>query len=370
MKHILSIFLLSICLVLPTQESFAGNGKQLENFFFAQNTTKTHNTNDEHENVSHNENEHTADSHAEHADEGHGAHAMPAMWSVIPFVLLLLMIATGPLFYAHFWHKYYPHVAFVLGALIVAYYQFVLHSTGHIVHSFFEYFSFISLLTALFVASGGILINIDKNLHIDIDQTQAIGLILNELITNSYKHAFKDKINNAVSIKISVDDKTVSFNYKDNGVGFNINKIDKKSTIGINVIERLVNQLGTDAFIDAVKNDDSWNLVHEAEPAIDNGLGTDFEGKYIYEVVSAKELWDTIMDSTYNYAEPGVLFVDTINRRNNAYFDETVSCTNPCVAGDTPILTEEGWKDIDKCLAVTLLRNVKSCPTPSLAIAF
>ena len=162
MKHILSIFLLSICLVLPTQESFAGNGKQLENFFFAQNTTNTHNTNDEHENVSHNENEHTADSHAEHADEGHGAHAMPAMWSVIPFVLLLLMIATGPLFYAHFWHKYYPHVAFVLGALIVGYYQFVLHSTGHIVHSFFEYFSFISLLTALFVASGGILINIDK----------------------------------------------------------------------------------------------------------------------------------------------------------------------------------------------------------------
>ena len=111
-----------------------------------------------------------------------------------------------------------------------------------------------------------------------------------------------------------------------------------------------VSVLVTDAFIDAVKNDDSWNLVHEAEPAIDNGLGTDFEGKYIYEVVSAKELWDTIMDSTYNYAEPGVLFVDTINRRNNAYFDETVSCTNPCVAGDTPILTEEGWKDIDKCL--------------------
>jgi len=89
-------------------------------------------------------------------------HAMPAMWSVIPFVLLLLMIATGPLFYAHFWHKFYPHVAFVLGALIVAYYQFVLHSSGHIIHSFFEYFSFIALLTALYVSAGGILINIDK----------------------------------------------------------------------------------------------------------------------------------------------------------------------------------------------------------------
>lgn len=94
--------------------------------------------------------------------EQHTVHKLPALWSIIPFVLLLLMIATGPLFYAHFWHKYYPHVAFILGTLIVGYYQFILHSTGHIIHSAFEYFSFISLLTALFVASGGILIKIDK----------------------------------------------------------------------------------------------------------------------------------------------------------------------------------------------------------------
>lgn len=127
---------------------------------------------------------------AEHSDAEHSAagehetheeHAMPAMWSVIPFVLLLLMIATGPLFYAHFWHKYYPHVAFILGALIVAYYQFVLHSTGHIIHSFFEYFSFISLLTALFVASGGILINIDKK---GTPLTNVILLVIGAAIAN------------------------------------------------------------------------------------------------------------------------------------------------------------------------------------------
>jgi len=98
------------------------------------------------------------------ADVAHDAahHAMPALWSVIPFVVLLLMIATGPLFYAKFWHHYYPHVAVGLGVLVVGYYLIGLHEFGHPVHSFFEYFSFISLLTALFVASGGILIKVDK----------------------------------------------------------------------------------------------------------------------------------------------------------------------------------------------------------------
>lgn len=98
------------------------------------------------------------------ADVAHDVehHAMPALWSVIPFVVLLLMVATGPLFYAKFWHHYYPHVSVVLGVLVVGYYLIGLHEFGHPVHSFFEYFSFISLLTALFVASGGILIKVDK----------------------------------------------------------------------------------------------------------------------------------------------------------------------------------------------------------------
>ena len=90
------------------------------------------------------------------------AHALPPMWAVIPFVVLLLMIATGPLFYAHFWHKYYPHVSVALGALVVGFYLLSLHEFAAPIHSFFEYFSFIALLTALFVASGGILIKVDK----------------------------------------------------------------------------------------------------------------------------------------------------------------------------------------------------------------
>lgn len=86
----------------------------------------------------------------------------PAPWSVIPFALLLVMIATGPLFYPHFWHKNYPAVAGILGLIVVIYYLGFLGDTHHPLHSFAEYFSFICLIAALFIASGGILIKVDK----------------------------------------------------------------------------------------------------------------------------------------------------------------------------------------------------------------
>lgn len=101
----------------------------------------------------------TAHQNGEHGEEqGHS----PALWSVAPFILLLLMIATGPLFYAHFWHKNYPIIAAVLGSITVIYYLAFLGDAHHPIHAFFEYFSFIALIAALFVASGGILIKVDK----------------------------------------------------------------------------------------------------------------------------------------------------------------------------------------------------------------
>lgn len=86
----------------------------------------------------------------------------PPGWSVIPFVLLLVMIATGPLFYEHFWHKNYPIVAVSLAAIVVLYYLFGLGDVNHPVHALAEYVQFIALLASLYIASGGIMINVDK----------------------------------------------------------------------------------------------------------------------------------------------------------------------------------------------------------------
>ncbi|MTI22153.1 citrate transporter, partial [Fulvivirga sp. RKSG066] len=112
------------------------------------------------------DNQHDAgESHAEeaHAEEGGEHHSeAPPGWTVIPFVVLLLMIATGPLFYEHFWHKNYPIVAVLLAAMVVLYYLLVLHNTHGPVHALAEYVQFIALLASLFIASGGIMIDIDK----------------------------------------------------------------------------------------------------------------------------------------------------------------------------------------------------------------
>lgn len=105
-----------------------------------------------------------ADSHAsdDHAAPGESHDAAPPGWTVIPFVLLLSMIATGPLFYEHFWHKNYPIVAVTLASIVVLYYLFALHNTHAPVHALAEYIQFIALLASLYIASGGIMINVDK----------------------------------------------------------------------------------------------------------------------------------------------------------------------------------------------------------------
>ncbi len=88
---------------------------------------------------------------------------LPPVWLAAPFILLLLMIATGPFLYSHFWEHHYSKVSIGLGGIVAAYYWFVMEQGGRILlHSLEEYLSFIALITALFVVSGGILIRIER----------------------------------------------------------------------------------------------------------------------------------------------------------------------------------------------------------------
>ncbi|MDO8549192.1 MAG: sodium:proton antiporter [Ignavibacteria bacterium] len=89
-------------------------------------------------------------------------HQLPEPLMVIPFIVLLLMIATGPLFYKHFWEHHYPKIAMGLGLITVLYYLIFLNDTHSLLHTLAEYLSFIALLSSLFVASGGILIKVNK----------------------------------------------------------------------------------------------------------------------------------------------------------------------------------------------------------------
>ena len=84
----------------------------------------------------------------------------PAPWMILPFGLLLGIIALGPTLFPDWWARHYPKVAYSLGAITLGYYVFGLHAYQRTLHVGYEYFSFITLIGSLFVVSGGIHINV------------------------------------------------------------------------------------------------------------------------------------------------------------------------------------------------------------------
>jgi ribonucleoside-diphosphate reductase alpha chain len=118
-----------------------------------------------------------------------------------------------------------------------------------------------------------------------------------------------------------------------------------------------LSQLITEEFIEAVRADDSWdltfpisakeieggldlkadNVVWKPFPTTENYISND-EGLVacrIYETIRAQKLWNAIMSSTYDYAEPGFILIDQVNKNNNNWFCEDIRATNPC--GEQPL---------------------------------
>ncbi|MFN0037923.1 MAG: adenosylcobalamin-dependent ribonucleoside-diphosphate reductase [Burkholderiales bacterium] len=94
----------------------------------------------------------------------------------------------------------------------------------------------------------------------------------------------------------------------------------------------------TDAFMRAVEADGDWDLVHLVKPGkeiIGAPERRAADGRWIYRTVKARDLWKQIMDSTYDHAEPGVVFIDRVNADDNLSYCENVEATNPC--GEQPL---------------------------------
>ncbi|MEW6759811.1 MAG: adenosylcobalamin-dependent ribonucleoside-diphosphate reductase [Pseudomonadota bacterium] len=94
----------------------------------------------------------------------------------------------------------------------------------------------------------------------------------------------------------------------------------------------------TDEFMAAVLADGEIELRHQAEPGQDAQAAGAFQrddGLWVYRRIPARDLWDKVMCSTYDHAEPGVLFIDRMNAENNLYYLERLAATNPC--GEQPL---------------------------------
>ena len=128
----------------------------------------------------------------------------------------------------------------------------------------------------------------------------------------------------------------------------------------------------TDEFMQAVRNEADWKLAFPVSLKEAEGLDFSDESKYIwrewpvtegyvsndagltccrvYKTVPAKRLWDIIMTSTYDFAEPGFVLIDKVNEMNNNWWCENIRATNPCVTADTWVHTSEGPRQVQQLI--------------------
>lgn len=112
-----------------------------------------------------------------------------------------------------------------------------------------------------------------------------------------------------------------------------------------------------DDFMQAVESGNLWELVHRARPSaglIDKGAYQRSDGMWVYKTLPASEMWDTVMKSTYDFAEPGILFLDQMNNDNNLNYCEKIEATNPC--GEQP-LPSYGCCDLGPIILTRFVTN-------------
>lgn len=134
-----------------------------------------------------------------------------------------------------------------------------------------------------------------------------------------------------------------------------------------------VSVLISDAFMEAVKEDVEW-VLHFTVPPMDRAKNLqeyDFVDDeddsiihYAYSVHRAKDLWKLITENTYEYSEPGVIFIDRVNDLNNLYYCEDIRCTNPC--GEQP-LPPHGTCNLGH---INLARCVRNPFTPEASVDY
>ena len=129
----------------------------------------------------------------------------------------------------------------------------------------------------------------------------------------------------------------------------------------------------SDAFMKAVEQDEAWPLIfpaagHSARGETVMSAWPGREGLVpcdVHRRVPARALWEKVMRATYEYAEPGVLFIDRINRLNNLRYRERISATNPCVTGDAWVQTAGGPRQVHELVGKGFTALINGQPYPS-----